>query len=684
MAADHSTAESSLRLLQEAFGPMASFRNGQIEAIETIMEPGARLLVVQRTGWGKSAVYFIAARELSRQGLVTLVVSPLLALMRNQIEMASRFGIRAFTLNSTNTEEWPQIEEAIRGSKVDLLFISPERLGNRGFDTLLTELLGRIGLVVIDEAHCISDWGHDFRPDYRRILNLVHRLPSGARVLATTATATPAVVDDVARQIGEHTKVQRGTILRESLCLSAHEMPDHADRLGWLSQNVPGFEGTGIIYTLTIHDTEICAGYLREQGVDAEAYHSDIDPAVRLELESRFQANKLKVLAATSALGMGYDKGDVGFVVHYQLPTSMLAYYQQIGRAGRTLESAACVLLFGEADREIAEHFGNVAVPPKELFGKVIEAIAQGGADFGELLNRVPASATQISQILNLLSVDEAISRKGAIYQLEDPSNFDIDRYRRRKEQRSIDSTQMLDYARSTECRMQAIGGALGDKSIVPCRKCDNCLGSSSGRTSISASELARQYLTSRTYLIAPKTMVPSLSKGRVREAIPSNLRPLPGVALCSYNDSGYGRLVRAAKYRAEDWAEELVVAAAKAVEESKFSPEWLTWVPSTTDAKLEVFARALSRRLGIPAIDAVKKVRASEPQKAMLYSVAQYLNVRDTFKVFGCNPGRCLLVDDIVDSGWTLTVVAMELLKAGSGPVMPLALATAAPRRPK
>lgn len=684
MTIEQPATERFLHLLQRAFGPQASFREGQLEAIATLMNPGTRLLVVQRTGWGKSAVYFVAASELSGQGLATLVVSPLLALMRNQIEMAARFGLRAFSLNSTNPEEWPRIEEAVRSSEIDLLFISPERLGSQSFQSVLDTLLPRTGLLVIDEAHCISDWGHDFRPDYRRILKIVERLPSDSRVLAATATATPAVVEDVAHQLGNRTTVHRGTVLRESLRLQAIEMPDHAERLAWLGENLPRFEGTGIIYALTIHDTEICAGYLREHGIDAEPYHSDIDPNTRLELESRFQANELKVLVATSALGMGYDKGDVGFVVHYQLPTSMLAYYQQIGRAGRTLEQATCALLFGEADREIAEHFGNVAVPPKELFGKVIEAIAGGQAGFGELLQRVPASPTQISQILNLLSVDEAISRKGGVYVLEDPSNFDIDRYRRRKEQRVSDSLEMLRYARSKECRMQAIGRALGDDAIEPCGKCDNCFGSQSKSASENETDAARNYLTSRAYVIAPKTMVPSIVKGKVRESIPANLRALPGIALCSYNDSGYGRLVRSAKYRSEVWAEDLLQAAARAVKDSGFDPEWLTWVPSSTDAKLEEFAKSLAILLQIPAVDSVRKVRSSEPQKAMLYSVAQYLNVRDSFSASGCLPGRCLLVDDIVDSGWTLTVVAMELLKAGSGPVLPLALATAAPRRPK
>lgn len=680
------TQKSARAALREAFGEGADFRPGQWEAIEAVLRPGARLLVVQRTGWGKSIVYFLAARGLgqARRGMA-LVVSPLLSLMRNQIELAARMGVRAATLNSTNEDEWETIERRLRQHELEALFVSPERLAHPRFAEILEESLSNVGLLVIDEAHCISDWGHDFRPDYRRILRLTERLPVSSSILATTATATPRVIEDVARQLGGQVQVQRGSVVRESLRLAALELPDHAERLAWIGRTLPKLPGTGILYALTVSDAETVADYLKSLGWPVEPYHAAMDSDLRIELERKFQANELKALAATTALGMGYDKGDVGFVIHYQLPTSMLAYYQQIGRAGRTLATAHVCLLFGEIDQEIARHFEQSAVPPKAVFDRILSRLEQGEATLAELGVEAGCALPTLLQALTLLHVDETIMRKVDRYALRPgAAPPDLAKYRALQALRRAESEEMLAFARGESCRMQAIAAALGEEGVVPCGRCDRCRELAPSPPPAGEVQLAAAFLASRTFAIEPKVFLPTMRDGKSRTQIPAGRRLRPGIALSSYNASGWGRMIRDAKYGPNAFPEELVEAAAGAIRAAEWELDWVAWVPSFTDRKVEEFARRLAARLGLEAVEAVRKVRRNEPQKTMLFPLAQFENVHEAFSIEGARPGTCLLVDDIVDSGWTLAVIGMSLLAEGAGAVRPFALATARPRRSK
>ena len=330
-------------LLRAAMGsPKADFRDGQWEAIDHIVNQRGKVLCIQRTGWGKSMVYFVAAKLMRAQGHgVTLIISPLLALMRNQIEAASRLKLKALTINSTNTDNWDAVRRELLADRADLLLISPERLANDEFVTgVLQPIAARIGMLVVDEAHCISDWGHDFRPDYRRIGQVLERLPNNIAVLATTATANHRVERDVGAQLGDNVKVQRGPLMRNSLALQVMQMPSTADRLAWLAERIPELPGSGIVYVLTTRDAERVAAWLRQNGTDAYAYHADIDDVERERLEQALLSNELKCLVATTALGMGYDKPDLTFVIHYQTPGNVVAYYQQVGRAGRAIPLA--------------------------------------------------------------------------------------------------------------------------------------------------------------------------------------------------------------------------------------------------------------------------------------------------------------------------------------------------------
>lgn len=678
--------ETALGILRAAFGAKTEFRTDQWEAIESVLRPGARVLVVQRTGWGKSVVYFIATKLLRKKGAEpTLIVSPLLALMRNQIDMAAKMGLRAASINSTNIGDWPEIEGTFLSGRTDVLFVSPERLANREFqERLIPYYESHAGMVVIDEAHCVSDWGHDFRPDYRRVISLVERLPESSPILATTATANERVMEDLRELFGPKLEIQRGSLHRSSLKLSAFHLEDHAERLAWLTKYVPKLPATGIIYALTVADAESVASWMRSQKIEVEAYHADLAPQRRLELEDRFSRNDLKALAATTALGMGYDKEDVGFVVHYQMPGSVVAYYQQVGRAGRAVGTAYGVLLEGDVDEEITEHFIESAVPPRWVFEAIVNGLRSGPKALSEILRNVRSEAGAVHKALEMLEIEgAAVAWKGGYILAEGAKGPNWGRIQRVRDQRRLELQQMFGYARVQTCRMQYLMAALGDPAAEPCARCDACKPHAPISLDPEAVESARGFFCTRTYPIPPKARIPAkLEVGR-RRTIQPHERLLEGIAISSYNDPGWGAMVRDGKYEALEFSDALVEASARAIRRTQFDPQWLCWVPSTTHGKpLEALAQRLAQALGIEAVPALEKVRPTEPQKTMLYKEAQFLNVWGSIRATQMREGRCLLVDDIVDSGWTMAVAGMVLIEAGSGPVMPFALATARPRR--
>src|SRR3954469_22963871 len=426
-------------LLRRLAGPEATFREHQREAITDLVDDRARVLCVQRTGWGKSAVYFVATSMLREQGAgPALIVSPLLALMRNQIAAAQRLGIRAHTINSTNRDGWSEVEALLADDAVDLLLISPERLNNPQFrSSMLPLFASRVGLLVVDEAHCISDWGHDFRPDYRRIQEMLAALPAGVAVLCTTATANDRVVADIAEQLSlGHVgalRTYRGALSRSSLRLEVVELPAQADRLAWLATHLPELPGSGIVYTLTKRDSELVAEWLTHHGVPAEAYSGETDSGRRVDVEERLLSNDLKAVVATSALGMGYDKPDLGFVVHYQAPGSVISYYQQVGRAGRAIERADVVLLRGHEDRRIQDFFIQQAFPPRELVGRVLDRLDGSGATVRDLMAEVNLGRGRVDALLKVLDVEGAVERDGSRWSRVAGSDwsYDAERYER-------------------------------------------------------------------------------------------------------------------------------------------------------------------------------------------------------------------------------------------------------------
>lgn len=446
--------------------PAAQFRDGQWEAIDAIVNHRRKLLVVQRTGWGKSSVYFIATRILRDRGAgITLIVSPLLALMRDQIAAAERLGIRATTINSTNQADWNEITQQLLNEQFDAVLISPERLSNEGFvDTVLLPLANRIGLLVVDEAHCISDWGHDFRPDYRRLVNVLRQMLPNMPVLGTTATANNRVLDDVQHQLGD-IAIFRGSLAQESLALQTLTLNDQAARLAWLAQHVPHLDGTGIIYVLTKRDADQVSSWLRQHGIDARAYYSDAthddfddSNSYRLHLEHLLLENEIKVLVATMALGMGYDKPNLAFVIHYQAPGSVVSYYQQVGRAGRAIDRAVVVLLSGEEDENIHEYFRRTVFPDEAHVREILAALeATDGLSLRTLEEHVNLSFGQIEKVIKYLSVENPapVIKQGRLWQ-RTPVNYRLDRDKiaRLTAQREVERREIQEFVVTGECLM--------------------------------------------------------------------------------------------------------------------------------------------------------------------------------------------------------------------------------------
>ena len=672
-----------------AGNPAARLRPGQREAVDALVE-GRRVLLVQRTGWGKTAVYFLATALMRARGRAdaagsaphgpTLLVSPLLALMRNQVEAAQRMGLVVESVTSENSGEWSRVEARLAADEVDLLLVSPERLANPRFRRAALPHLAGTGLLVVDEAHCISDWGHDFRPDYRRVAAILDRLRPGSPVLACTATANDRVVADVSSQLGADLLVLRGPLRRDGLSLHVLDLPDQADRLAWLATAVPTLPGTGIVYCLTIRDTEVVASWLQANGVPAVAYSGEVSSEDRLAAEADLLGNRVKAVVATSALGMGYDKPDVGFVVHFQSPGSPIAYYQQVGRAGRQLDASVGVLLRGGEDTRIQDWFITTAFPEREAAEAVVAHLRDDGpATIDELLSRVNVRRTRLDAMLKVLEVEGAVERDGRAWGCTgQPWAYDAGRVEAVTAVRRQEQAQMEGYADGDGCRMAFLCGLLDDPDRSPCGACDRCTGTSLAlvpAAHVVAS--ARRHLRRRPIALPPKKQW----IGATRTRIPPGEQAEAGFALCELSDGGWGPLVGEGR-RAGRMPDEVVEAAADLVRSSRGRPPaaWVAWVPSRRrpDPVADLAGR-IAANLGLPAVPAVVKVRDAAPQRSAANSAQQLANVRDAFAVEGpIPPGPALLVDDTVESGWTLTVVAAALRRAACPAVVPLVLARA------
>lgn len=688
---------TALLLLRRAVNdPSIDFREGQWESIDNLVNRGKRLLVIQRTGWGKSSVYFISAKALRNEGKgLTIIISPLLALMRNQIESAQRLGVNAVSINSTNYKDWEEVKKSVVEDNVDALLISPERLSNEDFmSNVLQPIADKIGLFVVDEAHCISDWGHDFRPDYRRIIRILQFLPQGLPVLGTTATANQRVCKDIQRQLGD-IDIYRGQLTRESLVLQNIVLKDQASRLAWLRENIMRIPGSGIVYTLTKRDAHIVTDWLNESNIEAAYYYSgakeesfEDSNEYRQYVEDALYNNELKVLVATSALGMGYDKPDLGFVIHYQAPSSIISYYQQVGRAGRAIDTAFGILLSGSEDEDIHEYFRESAFPPEKRVNQIlIEIENHGELSVPELTTKLNLRKGQIEQVLKYLQVEDMspVIKVGSKWRRTAVEfKMDSEKIKRLTMQRVKEWGEVKEYLGYSGCLMNFLQDALDDSPEKKCGRCYNCNSKSGFSTEVSLESgiAASLFLKHSEFEIKLRIRIDSdsLSKYDIKGNIPPDLRAEKGMSLSRWGDAGWGKIVAQDKLL-NHFRDELVDAFAQMINERwnpQPRPTWVTCIPSLRRPELvPSFAKRLAKKLGIPFYDTITKVEETPPQKQQENSYFQAKNLDGVFKINDNlqNGEPVLLIDDVIDSGWTLTIASILLKRAGCAEVYPATL---------
>ncbi|MEU1319611.1 RecQ family ATP-dependent DNA helicase [Streptomyces tibetensis] len=700
------------RLVGDVSGE-ARLREDQWLAIEALVADRRRALVVQRTGWGKSAVYFVATSLLRARGSgPTVIVSPLLALMRNQVEAAARAGIHARTINSSNTEEWDAVQDEISAGEVDVLLVSPERLNNPDFrDQVLPRLAAATGLLVVDEAHCVSDWGHDFRPDYRRLRTMLADLPPGVPVLATTATANARVTADVAEQLGtggsSDALVLRGPLDRDSLSLSVLRLPDSAHRMAWLAEHLDELPGSGIIYTLTVAAAEEVTAFLRQRGHTVSSYTGKTENADRQQAEEDLLGNKVKALVATSALGMGFDKPDLGFVVHLGSPSSPIAYYQQVGRAGRGVEHAEVLLLPGKEDEAIWKYFASLAFPPEDLVRRTLGLLANAEKPLSlpALEPLVELRRSRLETMLKVLDVDGAVKRvKGGWIATGQPWSYDTERYAWVARQREAEQQAMRAYTSTAECRMEFLQRQLDDEAAKPCGRCDNCAGPRfTADTSEEALDAARVDLGRAGVEVEPRRMWPTGLPAigvELKGRIPAGEQAAPGRALGRLSDIGWGNrlrpmlapqapdlpvpddVARAVVDVLADWAKG-PGGWAPGAPEGRSRPAGVVAVGSHTRPQLIGSLAAHIAEIGrLPLLGTVEYTGDAYPGSRS--NSAQRLKALDgalavppaLASALTAAQGPVLLVDDYTETGWTLAVAARMLRRSGAQGVLPLVLA--------
>lgn len=695
-----STRANAEKYLKVSLGSNnAMFRDGQWEAIDALVSKGKRLLVVQRTGWGKSSVYFIATKLLREKGYgPTIIISPLLALIRNQINAAKKIGINAVTINSTNNHEWDNLIEEILMDNVDCLLISPERLANEDFNNNVLNSIGsRIGLMVIDEIHCISDWGHDFRPDYRRILNILQRLPVNTPVLGTTATANDRVINDIESQLGD-VEVHRGSLVRESLCLQAVPIKDTASRFVILSEFINQQLHSGIVYVLTKRDATRVSDWLTQQGINSAAYFSGVENdrfessnLYREYLEKCLLNNQLKVLVSTTALGMGFDKPDLGFVIHYQIPSSVVSYYQQVGRAGRGIDSAIGLILSGNEDKEIHDFFRRSAFPAQQHIEVVLDTLSRAdGMTIRDLEENINLRKGQIEKVLKFLSVENpsTVMKDGnRWFRTSVDFQMDVERINHLTYQREMEWQEIQDYITYNGCLMNFLRKALNDPDTSNCGKCANCIGKSLIETKNNMNKVseAKIFLKNSEFPLKLNKQVPTGAfisyklSGNLSEILQSET----GRILSRWEDSPWGFLVKQGKEEGH-FSDELVEEMYLMIKQRwkpKNKPQWLCAVPSQKHPDLVPdFAMRLAHKLKIPFKNVVVQVLQNEQQKQQHNRFHQCKNLDGVFEINDEIPQTpVLLFDDLVDSGWTLTLISALLRQKGASHVYPIALCSAA-----
>ncbi len=665
------------RVLLAMAGPTATARADQRAAVRALVDDRARVLVVQATGWGKSAVYWAATSALrAAGGGPTLIVSPLLALMRDQVSAAERAGLSAATINSTNPEAWDAILAEAVAKRLDVLLVSPERLANPRFAAILPRLLASAGLVVIDEAHCISDWGFDFRPDYQRLARSLVGVAEGTPVLATTATANTRVTEDVAHQLGTDTITFRGSLARSSLRLSVVPGLSAIERYAWVHEAIGSIEGSGIVYALTIAETERLAGFLASQGHEVAAYSGALDPTERERVEDRLRNNELKAVVATSALGMGYDKPDLAFCIHVGSPSSPVAYYQQVGRAGRALDEALAILLPAETDTQIWEHFATAGVPDKTRVAAILDALASGPKSVLALESSTAIRRGRLEGLLKILAVDDVVVREGSSWSATGTTwTYDAVKWDNLAVVRQTEADLMRSYATGRTCLMRTLQVALDDPDPQDCGRCSACTGelpAPGGRPGTESLEAARVFARGRDTIIEPRKLWPGGSprKGKI-------VGCGEGRALAFADDPGWVTEVQSIRNApaSTDILDGIVAVLSRW--RTSWGPRPVAVVPILAPGHSR-FTMSVAEHVAsigkLPLVDALEVSGSAPmsdvPSAGQVAAAFEHLRLRPDASV---PKGPVLLVDALYRTGWTMTVAAALLREAGASAVLPL-----------
>ena len=671
--------ERAIKLFKQYYGQNASFREGQLEAIESTYN-NPRTLVVQKTGWGKSLVYFLSTKLFKEDGKgLTLVISPLLVLMENQKEAAVKLGIKCASINYMTKDELPTTIQRMKSGDLDLVFVTPESLFKEDLQQALPNI--KIGLFVIDEAHCISDWGHDFRKDYGKLNKVIKVLPSTVHILATTATANDRVVEDLKEQLGNDVYISRGHLSRDTLHINIVKVKDTAERYAWILKNINKLPGSGIIYCLTTRDCDYLADFLKKNGISALSYHSgsQAEELENMETIHKFINNEIKVVVATIKLGMGFDKGDIGFVIHYQMPSNIVSYYQQIGRAGRNIDKAYAILMSGPEDKDIIDYFINTAFPTREECDLVLDCLNKhNGLSVPYICGCINKKKGRIEKAVSFLENEGAIFKEGSKYYVSaNKYTYNEAHYKKVTDRRIKERDEMFNLLKTRECLNKYIIGCLDDKEKKDCGRCSNCTKEKLFDNDITMQELenALSYINNLEMVIVPRKQWPSKD---FFDTIKIHNQLLPGIVLSKYNDVGYGKLVKKGKYEDKRFCDELVGKSASILKDviKEHNIKYITCVPSLRSNIVKDFTLRLAESLKLEFVDALSKKDALQ-QKKMENSYFQCRNAVESFEVNDYNySGNILLVDDMVDSKWTITVCGHYLMEAGFESVFPYALA--------
>ena len=682
---DQAIYGKALGIVKSLYGENEDFREGQYEAIEAVLTH-KRTLIVQKTGWGKSLVYFVCTKLLRESGKgLTIVVSPLIALMENQRRAAQSLGLSCEIVNSTTNDIRAEQIAAMKAGTVDLVLTTPEKLFSKEMEDVRESV--DIGLFVIDEAHCISDWGYDFRLEYSRLNRVINTMPKTVPVLGTTATANDRVVEDLKKQFGDDVYISRGPLMRKSLYIQILHLATPAERYAWMAQNIPKLPGSGIVYCLTQRDCDNIADYLKRCGVSALSYHSGKDAEETDAAETELRENNIKVLVATVKLGMGYDKGDIAFVIHYQQPSNIVAYYQQIGRAGRNIDRAYTFLMCGNEDTQIQDYFIETAFPTEEEAKAVYDAVfshSEEGISTVSVGKYVDIRRNRSDKALMFLENEGmVIKERSRYYPTAKPFVYNREHYESIKSVRHEEQRQMLEFTKlhgSDKCLSRFVVNCLDDPTTEKCGICPNCTGKALFPEKVSEGYLtaAQRFLKSVIIPITPRLQWPDKTFTGSKNIEPLNHE---GICLSKYGDPGYGTLVRKGKYsEPAGFGAELVKRSVQVlrpvVEQHGITA--VTCVPSNRSRIVQDFAEKTAEGLGIPFTELLAK-RGTTQQKEKENSFFQCDNAYTSFALkdgIGDVPEKVILIDDIVDSKWTITVCGYLLSKAGCQLVFPFALA--------